>query len=359
METNSLNWSVISADESESQWTHGMPGGGETAHSGSNCWGSNLDGGPLSLAESYLISPGILLAGGNRATLRFWQNYDFIPQGDFEFELAGVFIITNISTSPVLLTQLPEDASFGWEEAAYDLTPYMGNVVYIAWYHFLFSFDGFPRLGWLVDDASITVDTVSYGTVQITNNVWQAVYVLNGPTGGTGRGRWTTITNAAAGEYTIQFGDVPFHTTPASQTQNLAAGGTITFNGQYTFLDANSNGIPDGWEQANFGEVSPTRTDATDTDGDGLGDYAEYVAGSNPTNSLSALELATAHEPVGGSIHLQWPSASGHAYRVLGSSDVLNWSPVTDWIRASSAVTETNLPMSGSVPRFFRVEAQP
>ena len=90
METNSLEWSVISADESETEWTRGVPGGGETAHSPVNCWGINLGGGSVSLSESYLVSPGVLLTGGNRATLHFWHNYDLFPQSDFEFGLAAV-----------------------------------------------------------------------------------------------------------------------------------------------------------------------------------------------------------------------------------------------------------------------------
>lgn len=359
METNSLLWSVISPEESETQWTRGVPGGGETAHSPHNCWGSNLGGGPVSLLESYLISPGVLLGGGNRATLRFWHNYDFLPQSEFEFQLAGIFIITNVLTSPQLLRQLPEDSSFGWEEMEIDLTPYMGQVAYIAFYHFLFSFDAPPRLGWLVDDVSITVGTVTPGIVQITNNLWQAVFALTGPTGRAGSGQWTVITNAAPGQYAIEFGDVPYHTTPLPQTKTLTAGGTITFYGQYLFPDANANGIPDGWEQVYFGSVSPERTSLTDTDNDGLSDYGEYVAGTNPTNQLSAWRLTATLSSAGNGLELQWPSAPGHGYRVLRSADAFNWTPATDWIRASTAITGTNLPTFGDSPQFLRVQARP
>lgn len=359
LETNNLDWSVISAEESEGQWTRGVPGGGETANSPENCWGSNLDGGPVSIMESYLISPGVLLSGGNRATLRFWHNYDFFPQGDFDIELAGLYIITNVATSPVLLAQMPQDSSFGWEEFELDLTPYLNHVVYLAWYHFLFSLDGFPRLGWLVDDVAITVESIVPSTVQVTNNLWQAVFALSGPTGGTRRGRWVEITNAPPGTYTVQFGDVQFHTTPPPQTNNLPPGGTITFHGNYSFADLNTNGIPDGWEQAYFGNVSPTRTRLTDTDADGLSDYAEYVAGTSPTNTASTLELVTSHPTETNQLSLQWSSALGHGYRVLGSSNLLQWTPLTDWIRASSTSTGTNLPTVGQLWRYFRVEAQP
>jgi hypothetical protein len=200
LETNTPNWTVITADESDSGWTRGSPGGGETARSGTNAWGSNLSGGSIGQLESYLVSPAIVLEGGNKATLRFWQNYDFLSVGDFEFQLAAVAIITNIFYSPVVLYQYGEDYSGGWEEFEIDLTPYLGNAVYLVWYHFLFSIDTAPRLGWLVDDIAITTETIVPGAIQITNNLWQSIFALAGPSGRTGTGRWTAITNAAPGQ---------------------------------------------------------------------------------------------------------------------------------------------------------------
>lgn len=359
IETPSVEWTVISPSESESEWMRGTPGGGESAYSGENCWGSNLGGGPVSLMESYLISPGVLLTGGNRATLRFQHNYDFFPYGEFEFQLAGVFIITNVTTSPVLLEQMFEDASGGWEEFEFDLTPYMGHVVYIVWYHFLFSFDGAPRLGWLVDDVSITVDTVTPGTVQITNNIWQAVFALSGPTGRLGTGRWTVITNAPPGEYVVQFGDVPHYTTPAPQTNTLNAGGVATFSGNYTFADANSNGIPDSWELQHFGVIDPQRTSSTDSNGDGVTDYAKFVTGTDPNNPLPPFPLL-ATRLANGQVQLSWKSVTNHLYRIHGSADLESWSPYTVFLPATGSNTTITLPSpTNGAPNLFRVEAAP
>ncbi len=359
VETNDIKWSVITAEESESAWARGQPGGGETAHSGTNCWGSNLAGTPISQMESYLISPGVLLTGGNKATLRFWHNYDFMARGEYEFQLAAIEIITNVFTAPELLYQMPEDYSLGWEEMEIDLTPYLGQVVYIVWYHFLFSFEAPPRPGWMVDDISISVNTVSPGTVQVTNNVWQSVFALTGPSGRTGKGRWLAITNATPGEYVVQFGDVRDHHTPANQTNTLVPGGTITFSGNYTFADANSNSIPDPYELEHFNQLDPLRTQRTDTDHDGLSDWEEYVAGSDPVSPGATFHVSAA-VLTNGLLRLNWPAAPGHGYRVLGSSDTINWSPVTDWRRVAGYSANLSLPLNtNGAASYFRLEAQP
>jgi hypothetical protein len=360
LETNSLDWSVITAEESESEWTRGTPGGGEAAHSGTNCWGSNLGGGTVGSMESYLISPGILLTGGNRATLSFWHNYDFLAQGEFDFQLAAVEIITNLSTAPVVLYQMPEDASGGWEEFQFDLTPYLGQVVYLVWYHFLFSMEAPAQPGWRVDDVSVTVETLVPGTIQVTNNLSQTVFALTGPSGRTGRGLWLEITNAAPGGYTIEYGDVPFYATPAPQTANLLAGDTIRFVGHYTFADANTNGMSDSWETNYFHEVSPSRTSATDTDNDGAADYAEFMAGTDPTNDLNHLRLDPPQVQPNGDLLFTWASSRGRSYRLQWSPDLRDWTPGSEWIRATTTATSLQIQPPRPGPHaFFRLEVLP
>ena len=365
LETNNNDWSVITSPDSESEWTRGTPGGGNTAYSGTNVWSSNLTGAGVSQFESYLVSPGILLTGGNKATLRFWNNYDFLAQGEFEIQLAAVEIITNVTTSPILLYQYGEDFSSDWEQMELDLTPYMGNVVYIVWYHFFFSLDGIPRMGWLVDDVSITMSTIVPGTVQITNNLWQSVFNLSGPSGRLGTGRSMLITNAAPGNYTIEYGDVPWYTKPANQTNSLVAGGNIIFTGNYTAADVNANNIPDTWEAAQFGALDPLRTASTDTDGDGLSDWGEFAAGTDPNNPPPAFRIK-AERLTNNLVKLSWPSVTNHSYRVHTSANVTNglpnsgWSPLSNWLNATGTNTSYLLSTAtNGANRFYRVEAAP
>ncbi len=359
LETNNANWSVIAPPESETQWTRGAPGGGETAHSPTNCWGANLSGGTVGQAETYLVSPGILLTGGNQATLRFWHNYDFLSAADGDIELASVQIITNTATAPLDLWQLPADSSFGWEPVELDLTPHLGKVVYIVWYYFLFSIDAPPRLGWLVDDVSITVTNVSSGTVQITNNLWQAFYVLTGPTNRAAGGRSEILSPVPPGQYIIQYADVPFYQTPAKQTNLLAPGGSVTFTGNYTFPDVNANGIPDGWEAQQFGSLSAQRTSTTDTDGDGLSDWAEFVAGTDPNNPPPRFQIIAQQLP-NNFVKLSWPSVTNHNYRVHVATNGVAWSPFSNWFAATGTNTSYTLgTTTNGAAKFFRVEATP
>jgi hypothetical protein len=256
--------------------------------------------------------------------------------------------------------QLPlESSSFGWEEVELDLTPHMNKVVYIVWHYFLFSVESPARMGWLVDDVSITVDTIVPGTIQITNNLWQAVFALSGPTAKTGQGRWTVLTNAPPGQYVLQFGDVLHYATPTPQTNTLAAGGQVTFQGNYTFVDANANGIPDPWELQNFGIVDPLRLWTTDTDGDGMSDGAESVAATDPNNPPPSFRL-TARLLPSKLVQLSWPSVTNHTYRIHSSTNAATWSAYSGWLAAAGTNTTFTLPMhTNGAPYLFRVEAAP
>jgi len=70
--------------------------------------------------------------------------------------------------------------------------------------------------------------------------------------------------------------------------------------------DSFSEGIPDSWRLAFFGNVNPSigaKHHATDdADGDGYNNVTEWRLGSNPTNSSSNLRI-TSFSP----LTLQWP----------------------------------------------------
>ena len=361
MEDPSPDWSTFMIADSETDWTWGTPGGEETAHTGNKCWGSNLGGGPISQSECYLITPGILLTGGNHATLRFWHNYDFSPKGEwgeFDIEIGAVEILTDVQGQPVPIQQY-FDLSGGWEQVSVDLTPYMGQVVYVLWYYGLFSFDNVPRLGWLVDDVSITVDNVVPGTIQVTNNLSQAVFALSGPLGRTGYGQWTVISNAPPGQYVVRFGEVPYYLTPPPQTNTLVSLSNVLFSGIYTFADSNNNGVPDAWELEYFQTLGTNGWQNLDSDQDGASNYAEFIAGTDPTDPTSSLRLDSPQHQAGGLWLLEWQAMPGHSYRILGSPDASQWLPLTDWFREAGGPASLSLTPPGGAQYFFRLEVKP
>ena len=354
------NWTVVTADESELDWRLGVPNNGASAFSPVHAWGTSLNAEMAGVAETVLLSPAIYLRGADRLTLRFAQNYEFASTVTFEeIEYGEIRLYTNLATAPITLATIT-DTSLGWEEVEFDLTPYREQLVYVAWYYLLFSFDSAPRFGWLIDDISVTTSNAVPGTILVTNNLWQARYFLAGPRSRFGQGASLVMSNALPGQYRITFGDVRFYQTPPPQTNTLDSLQTVVFEGRYTMTDTNNNGMADAWEQQNFGQVSPTRTQQTDTDNDGFTDYAEFIAGTNPQEVTSRLKLAAPLQLSNGSQRLEWSSVSGRAYRVEGSADGVSWEPVSDWIRAASSTSVFTLPPpSPAGPYLFRLEVRP
>ena len=366
LESGAPGWLVVPDPVygSDINWTNGTPNNGlvSSAHSGANAWGSDLNGDQsFFLASSYLYAPVIDLSGLKSATLTFWDVCDFSSI----FEDGVVYVSTNSSTPP---GDLPMVADFtgtvadDWELETVDLTPFVGQTIQVVFYYEGVVFG--QVYGWTIDDIGIT-GVAAGGTISITKNLGQGTWSLSSlssiglvpvqsdvtPS--------VTISNLAAGQYVVQFGDVPYYQTPAGQTNTLTAGGTINFSGNYTFIDANHNGISDAWEEYYFGSASTNRTQFTDTDGSGMSDYGKFIAGLNPTNPASKFIILSVTVQSNRFFQLQWAAIPGRLYQVESSTNLASWTPITDWLQASGSPLScagTNLNFS---PYFFRVQVHP
>ena len=334
------DWSIFEGEGTEANWELGVPNNqiATGAHSPTKAWGTNLDGSSASLVETYLISPAVDLQGGNQATLTFWHNYDFFYESEFKIGEGGELqIYTNSLAQPITLATYTDFTS-GWEQVRIDLTPYLGNVVQFVWGYILidFSFEFYSYPGWLIDDVSVTVENVVRGNLSVTNNIADASFTLSGPMEVDASGRSYINPNAPVGTYTCTFHPVPHYITPEPQNGLLSANSALTFQGQYTFVDSNSNSMPDSWEQENFGEISPARDLNTDTDQDGASDHAEWIAGTSPVTEASRLILAEVTILSNNRVQLTWPSVPGKSYRLLGSPNARVWEPQAADLRADS-----------------------
>jgi serine protease AprX len=326
LETGAPGWNVVSEAGAVRSWSLGTPDNGlqTSAYSGANAWGTNLKGQNMGVFEAEgtaLYSPIIDLSGFSSATLSFWHCYDFSYQYTL---LAQMGISTDPSVPPSEVAALANyvgQTAYTWEQTTNNLNAYVGKAIQVLWYYLAVSDGSGPIDGWLVDDVQITgVLAGSGGTITITKNLGQGTWTLDGPISQTGTAPSTTISNAPPGPYTVQFSDVTFYQTPPAQSNNLASAGALTFNGDYDFLDLNKNGISDAWEKYFFGAVLTNRTQATDTDGDGMSDYAEFIAGTTPTNPASKLIFLGTTLLTNKLVQLEWAAIPGRLYQVESSS---------------------------------------
>ena len=355
------NWTIFSGEDSQTEWKLGVPNNelATSAHSAPNAWGCSLNNDYSDTIDTFLISPAIRLTGGNSARLQFWHAYDFSERTETDLINGGeLLIITNGNAAPISL-MVYENVNGGWELEDLDLSAYLGRVVYLVWHQQLLSFEAAARPGWLVDDVSVTVSTITPGTLRVTNNLSQATFAIDGPVTLSGQGTSFVMTNAPPGTYTVSWGLVTNWNTPVPQTSAVVALGSTTFTGNYTIMDTNNNGMADSWERTYFGSATASHPAQTDTDHDGMSDYAEFLAGTNPTNAASLLRFLNPVVQNTGAVRFDWPVVPGRSYRLTSSGSSLTaWTPATDWMRANgNLLSLTTNVLNGTL--FYRLEVKP
>ncbi len=354
-----------------SSWQFGVPRNsqGIAAHSGTNCWATNLGNNPVDLAFTDRITPAISLVGGNQATLRWFQFYDFSslggggeddPFGDIHIEAGQVALSTDNGATWKDIAALSEESSLGeWEPVEVNISKYAGKVVRIRFNYQLFSFSTVPRTGWFIDDVSLDFNRVAETVVTVSNNLTQAQFTLTGPTNVIGAGLVLT-TNVPPGEYRATWSPVAYYVTPPPQTGTLIASEPLVFTGAYTFPDANNNGISDLWENKFFGGVEPNHSADLDSDGDGGSDRQEFLVGTSPRDPTSALMLSGPVRQPNRTTRFEWPSEPGREYVLEVSHDLLTWQRVSDpFYGNGQMLTVTLSVLDPRLVYFFRVRVTP
>jgi arylsulfatase A-like enzyme len=96
-----------------------------------------------------------------------------------------------------------------------------------------------------------------------------------------------------------------------------------------------------------------------DSDGDGISDYLESIAGTNPNDRNSQFKIINASKSAS-AMTLSWSGIAGRTYRVEQSTNLTNWSLVPGVapivVTASSPNLSVTVPDNGIPKRFLRMQ---
>jgi len=139
---------------------------------------------------------------------------------------------------------------------------------------------------------------------------------------------------------------------PANWRASAVVGGTP---GAGVILDTDGDGLSDTDEAlAGTNPLNP------DTDSDGAPDGAEVQAGTDPLDASSIFRIIRlSRNPVAGFLTVTWSSVPGKIYTLEVSSDMVNWVDASSGILATGSSTSQLDPgAAGQDRRFYRARAE-
>jgi hypothetical protein len=125
----------------------------------------------------------------------------------------------------------------------------------------------------------------------------------------------------------------------------------------WSFTDLDGNTLADFWEKQYFGRIGMDPND--DYDQDGMSNYAEFKAGTNPTDPNSRFAFVNAvAEPPG--IRVEWSAVEGTMYKLMRSADLLTgFTNLVTHIQATAPKnSHHDTTATGAGPYFYRVAVE-
>jgi hypothetical protein len=152
--------------------------------------------------------------------------------------------------------------------------------------------------------------------------------------------------NRAAGDYHLQA------TSPCIDAGTASNAPTNDCVGVARSLDGNN----DGTARCDIGAYEYVHPLAN-TDHDAMPDWAEAIAGTNPTDPASVLKLQSCHSIAGNGVALSWPSVTGRSYCIQYKTAVSEgWQVLSNNIPGCGTVMEVQDCPAGRTNRLYRLQ---
>ena len=135
----------------------------------------------------------------------------------------------------------------------------------------------------------------------------------------------------------------------ANETLNSVAASVYSDDGDH---------LPNDWELSYFPSLNETSGAASeDWDQDGVNDFTEWIAGTDPSDSTSRFHAWIEPDHDSSAIFLKWTAVSDRSYRVLSSTNLqTTWTPVTGYFTPAGVEGSFEIDPATAAKRFYRIE---
>jgi hypothetical protein len=139
-------------------------------------------------------------------------------------------------------------------------------------------------------------------------------------------------------------------TNQAHPTGLLSAAAALTLA-----VDSDSDGLPDDWESGNDLDPDNANDAGPDSDADGMTNWEEYIAGTDPMDDSSYLKVNRIS--ASDSVSLEFKALANTTYSVLFKSalDDAEWRKLGDVIARPTDRVESLVDSEPAFRRFYRI----